>query len=291
MAASTQAVSGAVLLEHETELVGRTAGVGGELADDCAVLDLHAGHEQCRREVEDGSVDLVGLERGLGAHVVVVDERLLRGLDHVGDERQAGGADLGAELDVLEVGNRGGPFGRRALERHDRLVGGEVRQREVDVLGTLRGDRVLLEIHVEALRSGLDRLVERGAGPHDGIALVAHLGSDGVGNGGLESFAGLRGVVEYPWEEGRFAGGDGEDTVFDRGTAVGVAGRRRWCRSCQQAQSCRLRRRLVSSSLPQAARTRAPTAMAGMIRRRAGERRMRFSFRLVFTHARNYWLA
>ena len=53
--------------------------------------------------------------------------------------------------------------------------------------------------------------------------------------------------------------------------------RERWCQSAASP---------LSSSLPQAARTRAPTAMAGMIRRRAGERRMMFSFRLLFTQPR-----
>ena len=66
---------GAVLVEHEAELVGGATGLGGELADDDAALDLDARHEQRRRQVEHGGVDLVRLERGLGADVVVVDER------------------------------------------------------------------------------------------------------------------------------------------------------------------------------------------------------------------------
>jgi hypothetical protein len=47
-----------------------------------------------------------GVEGGLGCGVVVVDERLLARLDHVGDEVEARGADLCAELDVGEVGER-----------------------------------------------------------------------------------------------------------------------------------------------------------------------------------------
>ena len=53
-------------------------------------------------------------------------------------------------------------------------------------------DRVLLQVHVEVLRAGLDGLVERRAGPGDGVALVAHLGGDGERDGGLEALARFR---------------------------------------------------------------------------------------------------
>ena len=89
------------------------AGRGGELADDAAALDLDGRDEQRRRQVDDDRVDLVGLECRLGADVVVVHERLGVGLDDVGDEVEARRARLGAELDVLQVGDRGGAFGRR----------------------------------------------------------------------------------------------------------------------------------------------------------------------------------
>ncbi len=48
------------------------------------------------------------------------------------------------------------------------------------------------------------------------VGFVAHLGGDGVGDGGLEAFAGLGGVVDDPRVEGGFAGGDREHAVFDR---------------------------------------------------------------------------
>ena len=50
-------------------------------------------------------------------------------------------------------------------------------------------DGELLQVHVERLRAGLDRLVERGARPGDGVALVAHLGGDGERDGGFETLA------------------------------------------------------------------------------------------------------
>jgi len=61
--------------------------------------------------------------------------------------------------------------------------------------------------------------------------------------------------------------------VVSRFSVTGAGARAEFVSSAESA----------SSSLPQAARTRALMAMTGMIRRRAGERRMMFSFRLLFT--------
>ena len=56
-----------VLLEHQPEIVGGAARLGGELTDDTAALDLDGGDEQRGRQVDDDGVDLVGLEGGFGS--------------------------------------------------------------------------------------------------------------------------------------------------------------------------------------------------------------------------------
>ena len=185
-------------------------------------------------------------------------------------------------LTSLQVGDGGGALGRRALEGDDGLVARVVRDRHVDVLLALVADRVLLQVHVEVLRAGLDGLVERGAGPHDGVALVAHLGGDGERDGGLETLPGLRRIVDHPGEEGRLAGGDRQRAVLDawrrsrppppgrrrcRSAASEPAGRGRVggaCRrSCRRCRPCRRRCRTRRAA-------RAPTARAGTSRRTSG---------------------
>jgi hypothetical protein len=138
-------------------------------------------------------------------------------------ERQAGGAGLGAELDVLEVSDARGALSSRTFEADDGLVAREVRQREVDVLGALGRNGELLDVEVKVLGAGLDGGVEVCSDPGQGVAFEAHFVGNGAHNGGLESFAGLGGIVDDPGEERRVAGRCGEDAVFDR-VRTGVGG-------------------------------------------------------------------
>ena len=82
-------------------------------------------------------------------------------LDLVGDRGVAGGADLGAELGVLQVGDRGGAVDRAARGGDDGLADVVVAAGEVDRLAALLGDRDLVDVEVELLLPRADHRVER----------------------------------------------------------------------------------------------------------------------------------
>ena len=95
-----------VLLQHHAPVVaaGRL-----ELADQRRALDLGVAQVDRRREVGHDRVDLAVLERPHDVVRVVEDPRpACDGCDHLVDGLEARGADLHADLGVLEVGERGG---------------------------------------------------------------------------------------------------------------------------------------------------------------------------------------
>ena len=160
-------------------------------------------------------------ERCLRGRVVVVDERLACGLDHLGDEVEAGGSGLRAELHVLQVGDSCRTFRRGAGESDDGLVRRVVRVTEVDGLLALVGDRELLQVEIEVLLAGLDGLVESRAHPRDVCIGVAELAGNRVRDGRLVALLGLRLVVLDPRRVGRVAGADGE-LALGEGLACGA---------------------------------------------------------------------
>ena len=219
-----------VEVEQQAELV---TGGGRELADDRSALDLDGGNVEGGREVDDDRVDLLGLESSLGAGVVLVDEGLGIRLDDLVDEVEARGGRLGAELDALQVGDRLRSRGGGTGKTDNGLVGHVVGVTEGDRLLALLGDRVLLQVEVEVLGAGLDRLVEPGA--HPGHVRIGEPEStrDRVCDGGFEALLRLRLVVLDPRAVRRVAGGDGELAFGERlagsalvaGAGPGVRGR------------------------------------------------------------------
>ena len=93
-----------------------------------AVGNLDGGQVERGRQVDDDRVDLAVLQRRDDVVGVVEDFRLARRVDHFFDRFEAGGADLDADLGVLQVGERFGLRGFGVLQRDDRLVGGVVRE-------------------------------------------------------------------------------------------------------------------------------------------------------------------
>src|SRR5436190_19261078 len=91
----------APLREHHPEVLGRAH--GRELPDDGRVRDLDRGDVERGGQVDDDAVDLVRVQRRVDVVGRVVDRRLLRRLDVVLDVGVARGADLGAELVLLDV--------------------------------------------------------------------------------------------------------------------------------------------------------------------------------------------
>ena len=153
----------ALLEEHPEVLL---AADRGELPDDGPVLDLLGADEEERgREVDDDAVDLLPVQGRDDVVRRVVDARLLVGLDGVLDVAEARRPDLGAELRVLQVGERGRVRDRRAVQPDERLVHVVVRVAEVDGHVALVGDRDLVDVEVEVLRAGPERVVERDDDP------------------------------------------------------------------------------------------------------------------------------
>ncbi len=104
----------------------------------------------------------------------------------------------------------------RALERDDRLGRGVVGSREVDGLGARGRDRELVDVDVERLLAGLDRLVEAGLDPRDVALGEAELVGNRVGHGGLEALAVGRVVVAEPRVVRRIVGRDRERAGLDQ---------------------------------------------------------------------------
>ena len=167
------------------------------------------------------------------------------------------------------------PAAGESVEADDRLVARVVRVAESDDrLGPLRRDRVLLQVEVEVLGAGLDRLVEGRAHPRHLVVGEAHLAGHGVGDGGLEALARTRAAssITYGGNAGspvaivsvpsvdRLAGGAAPPPrrrpagAVPPVGAVGGCGRRR----CRRRR--RRRRRRVTS--------RPPTRSAAMAVRR-----------------------
>src|SRR5918997_900736 len=91
--------------QHHPELV-RRARAGRQLTDDRSVVELRGRDVERRRQVDHDAVDLTVLQRLDGEVVGVVDGRLGRGLDLLGDGGVGGGAHLGGQFGVLELRNR-----------------------------------------------------------------------------------------------------------------------------------------------------------------------------------------
>ena len=187
-------VSELALREHHAEVLARG---GRELAEDRPVLDLHRGHVEGGRQVDDDPVDLAVLQRLDRGGVLREDRRRLRGLDRVLDEVVARGAELRAELVLPQRRDRLRPRDRLALEHDDRLVHVVVRRAEVDDLRAGGRDRDLVDVEVERLLAGRVRAVERHVRPLDLRLREAELLRDRVGDRGLEALAGRR-VVDLP---------------------------------------------------------------------------------------------
>ena len=146
-----------------------------------------------------------------------------RGLDLVGDGGVARRADLGAQLGVGELGEAGRTVDGAALVGDDGLHHVEVARGEVDGLAAGLGDRDLVEVEVELLRTGLDDLVEGHGHPGDLLGGVAELLGDGVADGGLVALTVGGVVVDEPRLEGRGVGGDREGARGDGLHRVGGA--------------------------------------------------------------------
>ena len=99
--------------------------------------------------------------------------------------------------------------------------------------------RELLDVEVEVLGSRCDRLVERGAHPHDVVLREAELLGDGIGDGRLEALAGLGLVVDDPRGVRGLAGRDRELACRQ---GLQSAARRARC-SSSTGSSCRRRGR------------------------------------------------
>ena len=93
------------LLEQQAELLA--TGLSFELPNDLALGDFHGGDVVRGREVNDQPVNLAILHRALGIISVIEHLHIVIGLDHRIDELQAGGADLGSEVRVLQLRHRG----------------------------------------------------------------------------------------------------------------------------------------------------------------------------------------
>ncbi len=103
-----------------------------ELSDDDAVLDLHGGDEERRRQVDHDPVDLTVLQRLDSEVVRAVCERPRVGADVPDDVLVARRAELRAELVRLQRGDRLRARDLRALAADERLVHVVVGVREVD---------------------------------------------------------------------------------------------------------------------------------------------------------------
>ena len=202
-------------------------------ADETIAVELGGDEVERRRHVGDDRVDLPVLQGLGGLRGVVVDERvgrepeLLRGL-------QRGRADLGTDLGVLEAREARDVGVRRVGEGDDTLLGLVVRAGEVDDLLALARDGELVDVEVERLRAGLDRLVESLGDPGDLLGREAELLGHRPGDGTLVALAVRRVVVGEPRLVGRRVGRDGQRAGLvelevgrlalvegDRGGAVG----------------------------------------------------------------------
>src|SRR5207253_7183725 len=132
------------------------------------------------------------LERRDREVVLRVDAGLLRRLDAVDDVLVARRAELGAELVAAEAGDRAGGGDRRALLDDERLVDVVVRVAEGDDLRALGRVGDLVDVEIEALLAGGERLRERDIGPADLRPGEAELPGDRVRDGGLVALAAPR---------------------------------------------------------------------------------------------------
>ena len=162
----TQPVSGLPLASTSPNWSG-VPEPGRQLADDHAVVELGGGDVERGRQVDHDAVDLAVLQRLHRQVVGVVDPRLGRRLDLVGDRGVGGGADLGAELGLLERGDRGRAVDLGALDADHGLGHVVVAAGEVDRLPPRVGDRDLVDVDVELLGPGRVRVGERHDDPGD----------------------------------------------------------------------------------------------------------------------------
>ena len=128
---------GVALREEHAELLRRATGLL-ELADDRALRDLCGRQVERSRKVGHDRVDLAVDQGLLGVVGALEHHGVAVRLDLVADRGQRGGAGLGAELVLLEVGQAGRTRRWGALERDHALRGVVVAVGEVDHLGTVR---------------------------------------------------------------------------------------------------------------------------------------------------------
>src|SRR5262245_37781154 len=125
----------AVLRQDEPEVLARAT--RRKPSDDHAGLDLDVHGVTGRGEVDDGAVDLLGVQGRHGIGLAVVDVRLLRRLDEAVHVVVRGGSDRHAELVLAEPCERLHFRDRGAGIRDDGLIHEVVGVRETRVLRTL----------------------------------------------------------------------------------------------------------------------------------------------------------
>src|SRR5919204_2593628 len=128
---------------------------------------------------------------------VVVDGRVLVGLDVVDDVVVARRAELDTELVLLHVVLRLGAGDRAALDPDERLIDVVVRPAEVDLVRALLGVRDLVDVEVERLRARPERLLERDGDPMDLVLREPELLRDRKRDGAFEALARPR-VADLP---------------------------------------------------------------------------------------------
>src|SRR5919106_2206391 len=204
----------ALLERHREELL---LADGRELADDRAVLELDGGDEERGRQVDDDTVDLLGLHRRDRVVERVVDRRLVVRLDVVDDVLVARRPDRRAELRALQVGDALCVRDLVGLQRDESLVDVVVRVAEVDRLRALVRVGDLVDVEVEVLGPRAEGLVERDDRPVHLVLREPELLGDGVGDGALEALARRR-IVQLP----RRAGGRAALEPRREGRVVGA---------------------------------------------------------------------
>ncbi len=124
--------------------------------------------------------------------------------------------DLGAQLGVGQVGDRGGAVDGAAGVGDDGLAHVVVAAGEVDRVAALLGDGDLVDVEVELLLPRADHRVERHDDPLDLVGGVPELLGDRVGDGRLVALTVGGVVVDEPGLVRRGVGADGQHAVAQR---------------------------------------------------------------------------
>src|SRR6266545_4346991 len=217
---------------------------GVELADYAPLRALaDEDHHVCRWCFHHDPVDLSRVQRRDDVIRVVVDVRLLVGLDVIDDVAVARGPDLGAQLVTPQV-CEGRRFGdARSLLDHERLLHVVVAVAEVHGLRPNGRVRDLSDEEVEVFGARLVRLVEVDRHPRHLTLSEPELVGHRIGDGALEPLAAVRvtsavvrvrlperswlaGIAAEPRGERGVVGGDGEVPLVHVRSNVLGAGRR-----------------------------------------------------------------